>query len=155
MERRVGKLVRGEGSQGGWGGGSWVEAIGTLGADGSSGAGLFWGRFLKADTHNTGKCSCVLGFAILSFSLVIVFSFWLKCTRREEPVSQRGLSKQVRDRQHSSEVFSFPFYRGDLHRTHKKKKHTSERKSDNTKKTTTGSPSLIQKDCVISDSYSG
>lgn len=68
MERRVGWLVRGEGSQGGWGSGG--GGGGTLGADGSSGTGLFWGRFLKADTHNTGKCSCVLGFAV---NLMVIF----------------------------------------------------------------------------------
>lgn len=78
------------------------------------------------------------------------FSFWLKCTRREEPVLQLGLSKQVRARQHISEVFSFPFYRRNLHWTQiiifKKKKNSTQAsaKSDNTKKEKkkkTGSPS--------------
>lgn len=44
-------------------GGGWVEGKGGTGADGSSGSGLFWADFLKADTQNTEKCSCVLGFA--------------------------------------------------------------------------------------------
>lgn len=77
-------------------------------------------------------------------------------------MSQPGLSKQVGAHQHSSEVFSFPFYRRDLHWTlfrkkKRRKKHTSEHKNDNTKRggEKTGSPSLIQMDFVISDTYSG
>lgn len=45
--------------QGGLGG----SGYGGTEADGSSSSGLFWADILKADTHNTEKCPCVLGFA--------------------------------------------------------------------------------------------
>lgn len=73
-------------------------------------------------------------------------------------MSQPGLSKQVKDHQHSSEVFSFLFteeiYIGHIK---KKKKHTSKSKSDNTKKKKEkkNRQSLINPNgFVISDTYS-
>ena len=76
-------------------------------------------------------------------------------------MSQPGRSKQVRDHQHSSEVFAFLFteeiYIGHI------KKHTSKSKSDSTennnKKTKQKKPnrqSLINPNgFVIADTYSG
>lgn len=52
---KVGKVGR-------WGGGM-VVGKGDTGADGFQWLGSLLGRFLKADTNNTEKCSCVLGFA--------------------------------------------------------------------------------------------
>lgn len=56
----------------------------------------------------------------------MIFSFWLKCTGSEDSVSQLGLSKQVRDHQHSSEVFSFLF-KEEIYIGHVKNKSTEAR----------------------------
>lgn len=98
------------------------QGRGSRGTDGSSGSGLFWADSWK-QTHITLKSALVFSDFLCSD---YYFSFWLKHTGREDSVSQPGLSKQVRDHQHSSEVFSF--YRRDLRRTRNlKKKHTRAR----------------------------
>lgn len=98
-----------------------VEGGGYRGTDGSSGSGLFWANSWK-QTHITNMLLC----SRICFALITIFSFWLKCTGSEDSVSQPGLSKQVRDHQHSSEVFSFLFTE-EIYIGHVKNKSTEAR----------------------------
>lgn len=84
---------------------------------------------IPASRHMTQKSALVfldLLVFFLSLSLSLFrslflsdhcFIFWLKLYK-EGGLWQLGFSKQVRGCQHSSEVFSFPFYRRNLHWTH-------------------------------------
>lgn len=101
------------GSQGRWGG------MGGTGALMVPVARFSFGQIPESRHTSHGKVLSV--FSQIFLCSDCYFSFWLKHTGREDSVSQPGLSKQVRGHQHSSEVFSFLFYRGDLHRTHKKR----------------------------------
>lgn len=124
-----------EGLGAGWrvSGHRWLQWFGSL-----------LGNFLKADTHN--KYALVFSHLLCSDYYL---SLWLKRTGSEDSVSQPGLGKQVRDHQHSSEVFSFLFTEEIYIGHKKKKKHGSKSRSDNTKikEIKTGSPSSIEWIC--------
>lgn len=121
-----------------------LAGMGGTGDDGPSGLGSLLGRFLKADTHNTEKCSCVLGFARFFASITILVS-------GSNVQGGRTLCHSL-DLASRSEIINtvlryFLFFLQKRF-TSDKKKHTSRSKSDNTKKERkkTGSPSSIQMD---------
>lgn len=91
---------------GGWGlQGGLVAGMGALGLFVAV-AQVSFGQIPKG-RHITQKIALVFSDLLVFFAQII--TLWLKRTGREDSVSQPGLSKQVRDHQHSSEVFSFLF----------------------------------------------